>query len=256
VTPAPDISVVIPVFEGAGVIRGTIDAVQRHASSRGWTVEIVVGLSHGRDRTEEVLAQAQRDYANVSVLDTSASFGKGGAVRGGMLRATGAIRCFIDADNGVSFDQVDSALDLLGGSDVVIGSRYTTGGSAGRRTLPRIVLSRLGNVLFRVMLGLRFTDTRAPLKVFRGDVAERLFLASRLDGFGFDTEVLFLARKLGYRVVECPVTWQSGDASTVNVPRDAVRSVVELVQVRWHWLRGTYEAALVAAPATSRDATA
>lgn len=243
----PLLSVVIPVYEGASVIRGTIDAVQAHAAQRGWAIEIVVGFSRGGDRTEDELHRACADFDNVKVVDTTADFGKGGAVREAMRHANGAIRCFIDADNGVSFDQIDTALELLERYDLVVASRYMAGGSAGTRSLARTVLSRGGNLLFRLVLGLRFADTRAPLKVFRGDVADRLFSALRLNGFGFDTELLFLAGRLGYRIVEFPVRWESGNESKVNVPIDAVRSIMELGQIRVNWARGSYRAKLASA---------
>lgn len=236
----PFLSVVIPVFEGERVVRSTIDAVEAHATLRGWPIEIVVGYTRGVDRTGEILDQACRDYPNVSVVDTTEHFGKGGAVRGAMARTTGRVRCFIDADSGVSFDQIDRALELVAEYDIVMGSRYIPGGSAGRRSFGRVVMSRGGNLLMRVFLGLPFADTRAPLKVYRGDVADRLFPMLRLDGFGFDTELLFLAGKLGFRVLEVPVRWESGGETTVRIRRDAVRSVLELFQIKWHWIRGSY----------------
>jgi dolichyl-phosphate beta-glucosyltransferase len=249
----PFVSVVIPVFQGERVIRSTIDAVQEHAARRGWPIEIVVGLTRGRDRTADVLAAARADYDNVRVVDTTERGGKGGAVQAAMAETRGTVRCFIDADNGASFDQIDAALPLLDEYDIVIGSRYIPGGSAGKRTWSRHLLSRGGSLLIRLLLGLRFADTRAPLKVYRGDVAERLFPAMRLQGFGFDSELLFLAQKVGYRIREFPVRWASGGESTVHVPRDAVRSLLELVQVRWHWLRGTYSRRLTPAPSHARS---
>ncbi len=237
----PLLSVVIPVFEGERVIRGTIEAVQAHAATRGWPIEIVVGFSRGRDATREVLEQARRDHPNLTVVDTTAQFGKGGAVRGAMACTSGRMRCFIDADNAASFDQIDRALELIEHHDVAIGSRYIEGGSAGRRSLGRVVLSRGGNLLMRLVLGVRSTDTRAPLKVYRGDVADRLFPLLRLNGFGFDTEFLFLAGKLGYRVIEFPVRWDSGGSTSVKIPRDAARSIVELFQILWYWRSGAYE---------------
>lgn len=236
----PFLSVVIPVFEGERVIRRTIDAVEEHAARRGWSIEIVVGFSRGRDQTTEILRQACADYENLTVVDTTAHHGKGGAVKGAMARTRGKVRCFIDADNGASFDQIDAALELLDGDDIAIGSRYIPRGSAGKRTISRTILSRGGNLLIRLLLGLRYSDTRAPLKVYRGAVADRLFPALRLSGFGFDSELLFLAEKLGYRIVEFPVRWESGGETTVRVRRDAVRSIAELLQVRWFWWRGRY----------------
>lgn len=237
----PFLSVVIPVFEGEHVVRATIEAVQAHAALRGWPIEIVVGYARGNDRTGEILDEACSDFDNVSMVDTTDHFGKGGAVRGAMARTRGSVRCFIDADSGVSFDQVDRALELIADYDIVIGSRYVPGGSPGRRSLGRIMLSRGGNLLMRTFLRLPFADTRAPLKVYRGDVADRLFPMLRLDGFGFDTELLFLARKLDLRVLEFPVRWESGDETTVRIHLDAVRSLLELLEIKWQWVRGGYD---------------
>jgi glycosyltransferase involved in cell wall biosynthesis len=211
----PFLSVVIPVFEGEHVVRATIEAVQAHAALRRWPIEIVVGYARGNDRTCEILDEACSDYENVSMVDTTDHFGKGGAVRGAMGRTRGSVRCFVDADSGVPFDQVDRALELVADYDIVIGSRYVPGGSPGRR-------SRGGNLL-------------------RGDVTDRLFPMLRLDGFGIDTELLFLARKLDLRVLEFPVRWESGDETTVKIHHDAVRSLLELLEIKWHWVRGGYD---------------
>jgi len=254
-TKSPFLSLVIPAFHAERVIRGTIDSVQEHAARRKWEIEIVVGFSRGRDATREVLELARRDYENVSVVDTP-QHGKGAAIRAAMAAASGRIRCFIDADNAAPFEQIDRALPLLDKYDMVIGSRYVAGGSAGDRSLPRVLLSRGGNLLFQLVLGLRFADTRAPLKVYRSETADRLFPALRLNGFGFDTELLFLAQRLGYRIVEFPVRWESGDESTVRVPRDAIRSLVELFQIRWHWWRGSYREALHEASSEAARRTA
>jgi dolichyl-phosphate beta-glucosyltransferase len=166
--------------------------------------------------------------------------GKGGAIKHGMAGARGRYRCFIDADNGVSFEQIDGAFELIDRYEIVIGSRYMEGGSHGRRPLSKTIMSRGGNVLFRLILGLDYTDTRAPMKLYRGHVAEELFPRLRLTGFGFDTELLFLARKLGCSVREYPVSWSEGSTSLVRFRRDFLVSIFELFQVRWYWLTGQY----------------
>ena len=157
-----------------------------------------------------------------------------------MAEAQGEYRCFIDADNGVSFEQIDGAFQLIDQYDIVIGSRYVEGGEHGKRALSRTIMSRGGNLLFRLILGLDYTDTRAPMKLYRGSVADALFPTLRLGGFGFDTELLFLAKRRGFTVREYPVTWDPGDESTANFRRDAIVSILELFQVRWYWLTGRY----------------
>jgi dolichyl-phosphate beta-glucosyltransferase len=236
----PFLSVVVPVYRGERVIRSTIDAVERHGRERGWELEVVVAVNRSGDRTQQIAEEAAVAYGNVVVLDATGSPGKGGAVKAGMAVARGRFCCFIDADNGVPFEQIDLALPLLERYDIVIGSRYVEGGDPGERSIARRVLSRGGNLLMQLVLGLPYADTRAPLKVFRREVAKRLFAASRLRGFGFDSEVLFLAGRFGYRVHELPVTWHPFDESTVDVRTEVFRSILELAEIRWHWLRGRY----------------
>lgn len=236
----PFLSVVIPVYRGERVLRGTIDAVEAHAASRGWEIEVIVAASGGRDATWAVAQEAAETYPNVVVLNASAEFGKGGAIKAGMEVTRGRLCCFVDADNGVSFDQIDAMLPLLATYDVVIGSRYVAGGDAGRRSVARTVVSRGGNLLMKLVLGLGYADTRAPLKAYRRDVAKRLFAASRLRGFGFDTEILYLAGRLGYLVREVPVTWNAFEETTVDVRVEVFRSLFELLQIRWYALRGLY----------------
>jgi dolichyl-phosphate beta-glucosyltransferase len=236
----PFLSVVVPVYRGENVIGPTIEAVERHASRRRWEIEVIVAATGSGDRTREIVREAVAAYGNVVLLDATAQFGKGGAVKAGMAVARGEICCFIDADNAVSFDQIDRALPLLGRYDIVIGSRYVPGGDPGRRSVARTVVSRGGNVLMQLVLGLPYADTRAPLKVFRRDAAKRLFGACRLLGFGFDSEVLFLAGRFGYTVNELPVRWNPFEESTVDIRVEVVRSLFELLQIRWNWLRGRY----------------
>lgn len=239
-TARPFLSVVIPAYRSEKVIGSTIEAVEQHANQRRWEIEVIVAASGSGDRTRDIAQEAAVSYGNVVVLDTTEQFGKGGAVKAGMAAARGEICSFIDADNGVSFEQIDRALPLLGRYDIVIGSRYLPGGDPGRRSILRTLVSRGGNLLMQLALGLPYADTRAPLKVFRRDVAKRLFGASQLRGFGFDSEVLFLAGRLGYTVYELPVTWHPLEETTVNVRVEVVRSLLELLQVRWNWVRGRY----------------
>jgi dolichyl-phosphate beta-glucosyltransferase len=236
----PFLTVVIPVYQGEKVIEDTVDAVQRHARLREWPVEIVLAASQSSDRTLELSREAAATFENVVLLDTTQQFGKGGAVKAGMIAARGEVCCFVDADNAVSFEQIDNAIPLLERYDIVIGSRYVPGGDPGRRSLSRTIVSRGGNVLMRLILGLPYADTRAPLKVFRTPVAKRLFSNSQLLGFGFDSEILFLAKRFGYSVYELPVSWQPFTESTVNVRVEVIRSIAELFQIRWNWLRRRY----------------
>jgi dolichyl-phosphate beta-glucosyltransferase len=236
---SPYLSVVISAYGSAMLIQSTLEAVTRHLDEKGWESEVLPVV----DRHEPVAAligEFAGKHRGVRPILIDYPPGKGRAIQRGMAEARGENRCFIDADNGVSFEQIDGALRLIDRYDIVIGSRYMEGGRHGKRALSKTIMSRGGNLLFRLLLGLDYTDTRAPMKLYRGKVADDLFPRLRLAGFGFDTELLFLAKRLGYTVCEYPVTWEPGDESTVNFRRDAIVSILELFQVRWYWLMRRY----------------
>jgi dolichyl-phosphate beta-glucosyltransferase len=212
----------------------------RHLRDWGWSGEVLPVVDRNQPVAAIVDEVAER-HTEVRPVPIDARLGKGGAIQRGMASATGEFRCFIDADNGVSFEQIDGAFELIDRYDIVIGSRYTEGGSHGKRPLAKTIMSRGGNLLFRLILGLDYTDTRAPMKLYREHVAEELFPRLRLPGFGFDTELLFLAKKFGYSVSEYPVSWEEGRTSSVSFRRDAILSILELFQVRWYWLTGSYK---------------
>ena len=236
---SPYLSVVIAAYGSASFIRSTLEAVSAHLAERGWEAEVLPVV----DRNDPAAGPVDEFASGQPVvrpiwIDHRA--GKGASIRLGMSEAQGEYRCFIDADNGVSFEQIDGAFGLIDRYDIVIGSRYMEGGRHGKRALSKTIMSRGGNLLFRLILGLVYTDTRAPMKLYRGSVADVLFPTLRLGGFGFDTELLFLAKRRGFTVREYPVTWDPGDESTVNFRRDAIVSILELFQVRWYWLAGRY----------------
>lgn len=235
----PYLSVVVSAYRSEKFIRTTLEAVSRHLAERGWEAEVLPVFN----RTEAAGALIQdfaRRHPEVRPILIDYRAGKGAAIQRGMTEARGEYRCFIDADNGVSFDQIDGAFRLIDRYEIAIGSRYMEGGRHGKRALSKTIMSRGGNLLFKLILGLDYTDTRAPMKLYRGEVAADLFPRLRLPGFGFDTELLFIAKRLGYSVREFPVIWEPGDETTVNFRRDAILSILELFQVRWYWLTGRY----------------
>lgn len=235
------LSVAIAGWKAADFINATIEAIEAFEKKQGYGVEIVIVCMQAGDNTYELVQEKMKTNSNVKAIVLPDRVGKGKAIQLAMAEATGRYRCFIDADMGVSIDQVEGALALIDKYDVVIGSRYMKGGEHSRRSLARTIVSRGGNMMFWLVLGLHYTDTRAPMKLYRAEVAKMLFPKLQLPGFGFDTELLFLARKFGYSVAEYPVHWEATEESTVDIKDDAIRSILELFQVRWYWLRGYYK---------------
>jgi glycosyltransferase involved in cell wall biosynthesis len=191
--------------------------------------------------------QAHLEAARLSNLELLAyrpRRGKGHAVRVGIEHARAPLVCFTDGDLPYSLDHLGRLVAALGGHDLVIGCR--SGGDPTERTIgrPRWVMGRCFNRLARLALGLPHPDTQAGLKGFRREVARALFARQRVRGFGFDVEVLYLARRLGYRVGEIPVRLSpahSDVVSQVDLFRDPLRMCRDLVAIRWRGARGRYE---------------
>jgi glycosyltransferase involved in cell wall biosynthesis len=173
----------------------------------------------------------------LKLIDLKENLGKGGTVRQGMLLAGGTIRLFTDADNATTIDQFEAMMPFFKeGYDVVIGSRVKNG---AKRNPPqpvyRQLMGRLGNLFFQLTLGLwGMWDTQCGFKAFTAEAAEQIFKRSRINGFGFDAEVLMLAKRMGYRTKEIPVSWAHDPRSHVN-PLAYLKVFMETVTIRW-WL--------------------
>ena len=169
--------------------------------------------------------------------------GKGFSVRHGMLEARGEFALFTDADLSTPIEEADKLLAALreDGYDAAIGSR------AVDRSLIQIhqsaVRERAGilfNYFVRWIMGIGFSDTQCGFKAFRMDRARIIFEQQRMEGFGFDPEILFLAKRHGLRVAEVPVRWSHDSGTKVNVASDGLRMLFVLLVIRWNALKGLY----------------
>lgn len=231
---ATSMSVIIPARNDAHRLSRSVRAVLSYFAQHQGGLELIVVDAGSTDGTRSVADGLLMDVPGSRILSVSARPGhnnKGLAVRTGMLAANGDVHCFIDADNAAPFEQVDSFLPLLGENDVVIGSRYIPGGDPGPRSPLRHWVSRGGNLVFRSALGLHERDTHCPLKVFTAQASRTLFGLSRVDGLGFDAEVLVLAHRLGMHVAEVPVTWRHVEQGTFH-PAVVLESLSEVCRIR------------------------
>ncbi|OIP22948.1 hypothetical protein COX95_02940 [bacterium CG_4_10_14_0_2_um_filter_33_32] len=236
------LSVIIPCHNEESRIGHTLNAVAQHLNKQNYDAEVIAVDANSTDKTIEVINSKKYLFKNLHILEGHRSInGKGMAIKLGILAASGDYRCFIDADNGAPFDQIDKLLDQRSQYDITIGSRYVEGGKAGKRNILRSIMSRGGNLLFLFLLGLNYKDTRCPLKLFSKEAAIKIFSVQKIHGFGFDTEVLVLARKFGYKVLETPVTWHEVGESKVNVAQDSIKSILEIFQIRWYLISGVYK---------------
>jgi dolichyl-phosphate beta-glucosyltransferase len=222
--------VVIPCFNEAGKIEKDIAAALEYFNGRTYSFELILVDDGSTDGTAEILGQAKACVA----LCYLPNRGKGYAVRTGMLRATGRYRLFADAGLCVPFSEIEKGLALLeAGADVAIGSRKLAASQvveqqAGYRRMG----SRVFGFLVRNWMGLRYSDTQCGFKLFTAQAAERLFSASRIDGFMFDAETLINARKFGLTVREFPVEWRADPDSRYKPFSGSFRNLFELVRIQ------------------------
>jgi glycosyltransferase involved in cell wall biosynthesis len=239
------ISIVIPAFNEEARLPGTLDSILAWLSKGTWAfAEVLVVDDGSTDGTASAAQQYGRVHPAVRLLANPGNRGKGYSVRQGILEARGDWILFTDADLSAPIEEVDKLIEAAKreGAQVAIGSRaldrslITIHQSFFRQTAGRIF-----NLLVRTLTGLPFRDTQCGFKLFSRDAARAIFSRQRLDRFGFDVEALWLAAKLGFRIVEVPVRWAHSEGTKVRMFRDSLNMLLDLLRIRCHQIRGRYK---------------
>jgi dolichyl-phosphate beta-glucosyltransferase len=240
VTP-PRLSIVIPAYNEAERLPPTLDRILAWVRGRDFACEIVVVDDGSADATADV---ARRALAGVEhrVLVHATNLGKGAGLATGMTAARGEFVLMTDADLSTPIEEAGRFLEVHAtGAAVVIGTRKAAGASVLRRQAP--LRERMGRVftwLSNVLVCPGVTDFTCGFKCFRADACREIFSRLRERGWAYDTEVLYLARRLGFEVREAPVSWTNDPSTRVRLVRDAVSSFAGLVRIRWRALAGLY----------------
>jgi dolichyl-phosphate beta-glucosyltransferase len=251
----PAYSIVIPAYNESARLGGTLEKVLAYVHARGWNAEVIVVNDGSRDNTEEIARQFAERYPTLRVVNNPGNRGKGYSVRNGMLHARGRIVIFSDADLSSPIEEVPKLIESLErGADIAIGSRWLrVETQTQRQPLHRQLFGRIFNLLLRLTLGLQFADTQCGFKAFKQRTVQVIFPLQRIERWGFDPEILFLARKFGFQVEEIPVLWGHSGGTRINPILDGARMAVEMLHIRWNDLTGKYD---VSAPSTSETAKA
>jgi len=230
------LSVIVPVYNEAERLPKTLRRLHEYLADGPFSYEIVVVLDGPTDGTREVLRDIAGEIANLRVIDHRANRGKGAAVKDGMLQASGQVRLFTDADNSTDIAHVSQMLALFDrGYDVVIASRNPKDAAGARQAVPqplhRWLLGRIGNLIARLLVIPGIWDTHCGFKGFRAEAAERIFAHTEIDGWGFDIEVLALARALNFKIGIIPAEWINDDRSNMRL-RSYLRALMDIVRLR------------------------
>jgi glycosyltransferase involved in cell wall biosynthesis len=238
---APELSVVIPAYNEERRLPRALARIRDYLTARQLDAEVIVVDDGSRDATPQIVAQWQAELPGLRLVSNGSNRGKGYSVRHGMLEARGRVALFTDADLSAPIEEADKLLAALEHADVAIGSRAVDRSLIGIRQSPwREFAGICFNLLVRVLTGLPFVDTQCGFKAFVLERARIIFEQQRIERFGFDPEILFLAKRHGLRTVEIPVRWAHDPETKVNVLRDSLRMLGEVVTIRWNCLLGRY----------------
>ena len=238
------LSVVLPAYNEQDRLVPYLTSITRYLSQRGDPYEIVVVDDGSLDGTAERVAQFSIQAPVVRLIRLPVNRGKGASVRAGMLAARGTLRLMADADGATPIQEVERLEQaIVEGADVAIASRFLGSHDRRYRVQARWHRTVLGNLFNRIAqhLGLEgITDTQCGFKLFRKRVVEDLCSVARIDGYGFDLEWLYIARRRNYRIAEVPINWTDQPGSKVRVVQDGLRMFQELLAVRRHDAEGLY----------------
>ena len=241
----PTYSIVIPAYNESARLGATLEKVLAYVHAQGWDAEVIVVNDGSRDNTAEIVRSFAAKDPALRLVENPGNRGKGYSVRNGMLNARGSIVLFSDADLSSPIEEAPKLFEALErGADIAIGSRWLRAETqTQRQPLHRQLFGRIFNLVLRLTLGLQFADTQCGFKAFKQTAVQAIFPLQRIERWGFDPEILFLARKFKFRVQEVPVAWAHREGTSINPLVDGSRMVMEMLHIRWNSLTGKYDTA-------------
>jgi glycosyltransferase involved in cell wall biosynthesis len=238
---APELSIIIPSYNEELRLPATLDRIAAYLQRDGRDAEVLVVDDGSKDCTAAVAESFRSRIPSLRVVSNGVNRGKGYSVRHGMQEARGRVALFTDADLSAPIEEAGELIAALETYDVAIGSR------AMDRSLISVHESRfrefagiIFNKIVRIILWLPFVDTQCGFKAFRRERCSILFEQQRIERFGFDPELLYLAKHHGLHAVEIPVSWGHSPATKVNMWRDSIQMFIDVFTIRWNAIRGRY----------------
>jgi glycosyltransferase involved in cell wall biosynthesis len=237
----PDLSIIIPAYNEEQRLPKTLDQIHAYLDAAGISSEVIVVDDGSCDGTVQSVELKSADWPALRVVRNPGNRGKGYSVRHGMLKARGKVVLFTDADLSAPIDEADKLLAALATNDVAIGSRAMDRGLIEvHQPWTREFAGIMFNTIVRVVLGLNIEDTQCGFKAFQREKSQIIFQQQRIDRFGFDPELLFLAKRNGLTIAEVPVRWANSPETTVSL-WDGIRAMFyEVAKIRWNAITGKY----------------
>jgi len=234
------LSIIIPAHNEAKRLPQTLLDVEHKLVGGNRTYEILVVNNGSTDNTGEIVAKMAATVKNLKLIELPVG-NKGNAVRHGMLVAQGEYRLFMDADNATSIDHFDRMLPFFkeGYGAVICSRSHKDSRLDPPQPFYRQIPGKIGNLIIQALVLPGIWDTQCGFKAFTGEAAEKVFRLSKINGWGFDVEILALAKKMGYRVKEVPVHWINNLDSTVKASA-YLTTLWDTLRIRWWLWSGAY----------------
>jgi glycosyltransferase involved in cell wall biosynthesis len=246
----PTYSIVIPAYNEGARLGATLEKVLGYIRAQKLDAEVLIVNDGSRDNTADIVRAFSAKDPALRLVENPGNRGKGYSVRNGMLNTRGQIVLFSDADLSSPIEEAPKLFAALeNGADIAIGSRWLRAETqTQRQPLHRQLFGRIYNLFLRLTLGLQFADTQCGFKAFKRTAVQAIFPLQKIERWGFDPEILFLARKLKFKVQEVPVAWGHSGGTRINPLVDGSRMVMEMFRIRWYDLEGKYSGDQTASP--------
>jgi len=236
------LSVVIPAYNEEKRISATLLDIDKYLSKQNYDYEIIVVSDGSTDKTVEVLSEFKIQNSKLKIIDNKENHGKGYVVKQGMLEAGGEYRLFMDADNSTTINHLEKFWPLIKeGYDVIIGSIEVRGAKIEEKAAwYRRWLGRISKYIIRIVAGLwKIHDSQRGFKLFTAKAAEAIFPRQTIMHWGFDIEILVLAKKMGFKIKEVPVNWSNPGESKVTL-KSYIKTFQELLRIRRNLILNKY----------------
>ena len=240
----PYLSVIIPTYNEGKNISKTLLAIDEYLTRQPYSYEILVCDGGSKDKTPEIVRNFERQIKNLRLIMITGGFGKGYVVKKGMLEAKGQYRLFTDADSSTTIDHVEKMLPYFEqGYEVVIGTRDKRDHKTAKQAVPQSFIKRflgdMGNLLIQAVAVWGIWDTQCGFKAFSAKAAETIFPLVTIQKWGFDIEVLALAKRLGFKIALVPVYWINNPESRVGL-KGYFTTLMDLFQIKWNLMTDKY----------------
>lgn len=238
----PQYSIVVPAYNERARIGGTLEQMLEHVRAQRWNAEIVVVNDGSRDDTAGFVGQFAAVHPEVRLIENPGNQGKGYSVRNGVLNARGEVILFTDADMSSPITEAAKLIAALEqGADVAIGSRWLDSTlQFQRQSIKRQIMSRAFNIYTRAILTFPYHDTQCGFKAFTRRAAQMIFPLQRINRWGFDAEIIYLAHHMKLRVAEVGVKWGHDEDSKLHPWRDGFYMGLDTLRIRWLSWTGGY----------------